>query len=235
MKLICPICNNTTDIWEKFVPESGLICKRCRVPLVPLDRPADWPALRVPLENETISCPRCGYKQVPSARCVNCGFLPIDRGRDLSSPPAITGPLDLFRAARREGIARNLGLGALLGMALLVMMALGSFFFGLINSEPYRLAQSFIKENKEIRLLVGDEVSFGHFPTGSIKTAPGKGEANFTIKVKGPQGSTNVYIALRKRGKTWQVISAACDNRDGTRRTLLTEKKSGKTFGRRTA
>ena len=92
------------------------------------------------------------------------------------------------------------------------MMFAGSLFFVIIsifrNHPSYHTALNYIETNPRIIELVGDVEGFGFFPTGSIHISGGHGQADFTIRVDGSEGTVRVHVRLiREPLRDWEVIS----------------------------
>jgi len=76
------------------------------------------------------------------------------------------------------------------------------------NHESYRIAQSYIETNPRIIELVGEVEGFGFFPSGSINISGGYGQAEFTIRVDGRDGSVHVHTRLAREPRgDWEIVS----------------------------
>ncbi|RUS45836.1 cytochrome c oxidase assembly factor Coa1 family protein [Cohnella sp. AR92] len=108
-------------------------------------------------------------------------------------------------------IKQNKGkVGAVISILLLVVVFAGSLFFGIIQlmkqSGSYKAATHYLKANSELKELVGDDISFGYFPMGSIEYSNGYGNSELTIKVKGSKDSLSVHVILHKDPNSeWSV------------------------------
>ena len=230
MKLICPTCNETYKFSEKDLSKIGYkaACKRCGASLVFLDKPLAGMTEVIMQDKEMIHCPRCGYEQGASEQCVNCGVVLSEDKKGMDSLMPDEGPVKISERKQREKHLNKLGIGAALLIGLIVSIGVVAFFYWMINSEPCKLSRSFIRENEAIRSVVGEDISFGLFPTGSIKTGPKGGAASFTFNVKGSTASAKAYIALRKDHGRWRVISASLKDRDGRIKTIFRERVASK-------
>ncbi|WP_408009852.1 RDD family protein [Pseudalkalibacillus sp. A8] len=81
-----------------------------------------------------------------------------------------------------------------------------SIIFIFKGSEAYKTSENYIKHNPEIIENTGGIEGFGFFPSGSIQTRSGHGEAFFTVKVMGEEKDIYVDIYLTKIPRTdWNV------------------------------
>jgi len=94
---------------------------------------------------------------------------------------------------------------------LVVVLFVGSLFFGILsffrNHPAYHMALDYIEDNPRITELVGEIESFGFFPSGNISTSGGHGQADFTIRVYGSDGTAHVRVILvREPLGGWEVV-----------------------------
>jgi hypothetical protein len=76
------------------------------------------------------------------------------------------------------------------------------------NHPSYHTALDYIQEHPGIAEMVGDVESFGFFPSGSISTSGGFGQADFVIRVNGSGGTARVHVQLEREPlRDWQVVS----------------------------
>jgi len=104
------------------------------------------------------------------------------------------------------------------------------FFIGLVhwieNSEAFKRAAAYVRENPEIKADVGDVASCDlRFPM-DYKVSDGRGWAEFGIRVEGTRGSGKAYVTLRRQQDQWFVVSADYEDRDGRSRPLLRQPKT---------
>ena len=97
------------------------------------------------------------------------------------------------------------------GILLAVVLVVAGFIFSigmvLRNHESYRLATDYIRASPEIAEYIGEVRGFGFMPTGSISTSPGRGDASFSIRVRGTYGNVRVFAVLQKRyGGNWELV-----------------------------
>ena len=181
-----------------------------------------------------VTCPVCNTqyrisrsklkKPLQQSVCKRCGanlvFLKRRNQAETSSIYHIGQPYtksDAEKALRRD---RRISIGYFVGVGLLTLIFLTIIFWFIKNSDSYRTAKSFIKNNKEIKGIVGEDMKFGLLPLGSVKESGNTGKAIFKIKVKGPLGSTKVYVTLRKARGQWQVVKALYVAKDGNMKAI---------------
>ncbi len=112
----------------------------------------------------------------------------------------------------------------------LIAVAAVLFVIGLMhwikNSDAFKTAEAFVRENPEIKAVTGDVKSCDlRFPF-DYKTSNGTGRAEFGIHVEGTSGSTKAYVSLRKQQNQWAVVSADYEDRDGRKKPLLRQEKT---------
>jgi len=95
---------------------------------------------------------------------------------------------------------------------LAVVIFISALVFGIMsmfrNHPAYHVAISYIESHPGIVEMVGEVEGFGSFPSGSISTSGGRGEAEFTIRVNGSEGTVRVHIQLEREPlRDWEVIS----------------------------
>lgn len=93
-----------------------------------------------------------------------------------------------------------------------VFILFGSgLFFGIRgimkSSDAYQAAVEYIGNNKEIAIETGGIKECG-FPSGTISTTNGSGNAALTIGVEGEKKNLDVYVELEKApGSEWNVVT----------------------------
>ena len=92
-----------------------------------------------------------------------------------------------------------------------VIIFVGALVFGissiLKNHPSYHLATDYIRANPEIIEIIGEVEGFGFMPIGNLNTSLGRGDANYSISVKGTHGSVRVFVELQMRdGGDWEII-----------------------------
>jgi hypothetical protein len=93
-----------------------------------------------------------------------------------------------------------------------------------ISSEPYKISESFIRQNQTIRAEVGDVDKCD--PWYPIEMYPfGRDDhARLTFDVIGTnKASTEVSVSLQKKGDQWRIVSAAYKDRQGFLKPIVQE------------
>ena len=112
---------------------------------------------------------------------------------------------DVFMVKKNNNI-----LGMIVSIISVVITFICILILGIIqmikNDDSYRVATNYIMTSSEIREVVGDDISFGCFPMGSIQYANGYGNSEFTIKVKGNKETISVHVVLTKNPNSNWVI-----------------------------
>ncbi|KPU45766.1 cytochrome oxidase complex assembly protein 1 [Oxobacter pfennigii] len=100
---------------------------------------------------------------------------------------------------------------------IVIIIAIGilffcTLFFGIISliksSSAYKEAIYQIQNNEKVLEQTGNIEGYGFFPTGSVSTNNGVGNAEFVIKVKGSNKDVYVHTVLSKfLGSKWRIVS----------------------------
>ena len=96
----------------------------------------------------------------------------------------------------------------------LAALAIAALLFGvrstLVGSDVYQDAVARARADREIIALIGEPMTEGFLPAGSINTSTlggGTGEAGLIVTLTGPKGEGTLYVeAKRKRGQ-WRYGS----------------------------
>ncbi|WP_197035410.1 RDD family protein [Paenibacillus sp. UNC451MF] len=112
---------------------------------------------------------------------------------------------DVFMLNNRKTI-----LGITLSLVSIFIYFICILFFGVLQiikqDESYKIATEYIKNSTEIRNLVGNEITFGYFPMGSIQYKNGQGTSELTIKVMGSKDTISVHVVQQKTSKSNWII-----------------------------
>jgi len=111
------------------------------------------------------------------------------------------------RKSKRKKVA-IIVTAAILAFVLFICALVFGIMAILRNHPAYHMATSYIKSHPEIIEAIGEVEGFGFFPTGSVSTvAGGRGDAEFTIRVDGSEGTVRVHIQLvREPLGEWEVV-----------------------------
>lgn len=76
------------------------------------------------------------------------------------------------------------------------------------NSDSFKISIAEIEQNKAIIEETGGIVEYGMFPSGSISTTNGEGEADLKISVKEKLKDVKVRVNLTKSAEeNWKVVN----------------------------
>jgi hypothetical protein len=112
----------------------------------------------------------------------------------------------------------------IVAVILTVIFVIYGIVYYVMNSEPYKLSESFIRQNQAIKAEV--DVCDPWFP---IEMHPIGREENamFTFDVIGKsKQTTEVSVYLQKRQNRWRIISAYYKDRQGITKPLLEDSRS---------
>ena len=179
-----------------------------------------------------IPCPLCDAlhelsdrsptRGLTQAVCRECGANLVFVGSRVHAPGTHGAA-----GGARAGRDRLIGITVLLVLSILNYSLLGAAVFGIqysiTHSEAYQISESFLRENEKIRRIVGEQIEFGFFPTGSIQSNRQRARAEFDISVKGSSGSAVVLVSLLKQRGGWTIVKATYEDESGTVQSLLTE------------
>lgn len=95
-----------------------------------------------------------------------------------------------------------------------------------MNSEPYKISEAFIRQNQIIRAEIGDVDKCD--PWYPIEMYPFSRDdyARLTFDVIGiNKSSTEVSVSLQKKGGQWRIVSAFYKDRQGFLKPLVQENR----------
>jgi hypothetical protein len=112
-----------------------------------------------------------------------------------------------------------------------VILTVIFFIYGILyyvmNSEPYKLSESFIRQNQTIKAEIGEVDKCD--PWFPIKMYPigRKENAMFTFDVIGKSKQiTEVSLYLQERQNRWRIVSAYYKDRQGITKPIVEESRS---------
>jgi flagellar basal body-associated protein FliL len=114
----------------------------------------------------------------------------------------------------------------IVAVILTVIFVIYGIIYYVMNSEPYTLSESFIRQNQTIREEIGEVDKCD--PWFPIEMYPIGREENamFTFDVIGKSiQTTEVTVYLQKRQNRWRIISAYYKDRQGLTKPLLEESR----------
>ncbi|MCX5846291.1 MAG: hypothetical protein NTW12_08035 [Deltaproteobacteria bacterium] len=110
---------------------------------------------------------------------------------------------------------------------LTVIFVIYGIVYYVMNSEPYKLSESFIRQNQAIKAEIGEVDKCD--PWFPIEMPPIGREENamFTFDVIGKSKQiTEVSVYLQKRQNRWRIVSAYYKDRQGFTKPLMEESRS---------
>jgi len=126
------------------------------------------------------------------------------------------------RPIRPQGVSSRLPF--LLFVALVAALFIGYRY--VTDSEMYRTAETFVRQNEEIRTTFG-EVRNCHlwFPF-KVDFPDDTPRIQLILQVEGVKADTAAYVTLTREGTKWRVVAASYEDGRGQIRPLLKEEKS---------
>ncbi|TLD69864.1 hypothetical protein FEM03_16225 [Phragmitibacter flavus] len=130
----------------------------------------------------------------------------------------IPPPLTAIGPSESEKNTKKILLGCG-GCASLALLGIGIFVFGIImivstamkSTDAYKQAYQIAVSSPDIQRALGTPIKDGFLPTGSIKTNNGVGNADFNIKISGPNGEGTVQVSAHKpAGGQWTYQVLEC-------------------------
>jgi ribosomal protein S27E len=211
MIVICPFCGNINEVkMKRSHPRLEVACRKCGA----------HHTLEIGITSHAmamVDCPLCGYRQVRAYKCVKCGA-------GLTAEPAARAEMTPEEKGKRDILSKRYKMLTITALAMIILIFVGTIagvFFMLKRSDAYRISETFIRNNDEIKKTVGENIRFGFIPVGSVKLSGKEGTANFKVRVKGSRGSTVVRVYLRRSQGTWRVASALYTDKFGIRRRVV--------------
>ena len=132
------------------------------------------------------------------------------------------------RPIRPQGVSSRLPL--LLFVALVAALFIGYRYVA--DSEMYRTAEAFVRQNAEIRNAFGEvrrcRLWFPFkvdFPGDTLRI-------HLTLQVEGAKADTVAYVTLTREGSKWRVVAASYEDGRGQIRQLLKAEKPAAAGGK---
>lgn len=121
--------------------------------------------------------------------------------------------------------------GSSLPIIAAVVLTIIFVMYGIIhyvmNSEPYKLSESFIRQNQAISAEIGEVDRCDPWFPIEMYPIGGKENAMFTFDVIGKSKQvTEVSVYLQKRQDRWIIVSAYYRDRQGFTKPLVEENRS---------
>lgn len=109
--------------------------------------------------------------------------------------------------------------GASRSWPFLVGIVVISILFGINDfikeSEPFKIASSFVKENQQIKDDLGEVTETSPWFPSSLKTSGSTVQVQLTLRVEGKNGTGKAYVTLVYLRDRWQITAASYENRQG--------------------
>jgi tetratricopeptide (TPR) repeat protein len=118
---------------------------------------------------------------------------------------------------RPQGISIRLSL--LLFIAVVAALFIGYRYVA--DSEIYRTAETFVRQNEEIRASFGEVRKCRLWFPFKVDFTDGALRVHLTLQVEGAKADTVAYIAMMKDGAKWRVVAASYRDGRGQIRLLL--------------
>jgi tetratricopeptide (TPR) repeat protein len=109
--------------------------------------------------------------------------------------------------------------GANRSWPFLIVIVVISILFGINDfikdSEPFKIASSFVKENQQIKDDLGEITETSPWFPSSHKTSGSTIEVQLAIRIEGKNGTGKAYVTLVYLRDRWQITAASYENRQG--------------------
>ena len=109
--------------------------------------------------------------------------------------------------------------GAARSWPFMVGIVVISILFGINDfikdSEPFKTASSFVKENQQVKDDLGEVTETSPWFPSSLKTSGSMVRVQLTLRVDGKNGTGKAYVTLVYLRDRWQITTASYENRQG--------------------
>jgi hypothetical protein len=117
---------------------------------------------------------------------------------------------------RPQGVSPRLSL--ILLIAIVAALAIGYRY--VTDSEMYRTAETFVRQNDAIRNTFGEVRRCRLWFPFSVDFPDNAPRIHMTLKIEGAKADTNVYVTLARKGAKWHVVAASYGDGRGQVRPL---------------
>ena len=136
------------------------------------------------------------------------------------SPPPSPTPAGSYEPVKpKAGGWRALPFLLILG----IIIVLSAAYDFLRESDPFRLCETYLKQNPRISQEVGEVRDVKPWFPASISTSGQSGRASMTFLVEGTTGSTKVRATLAKQRGAWKILTVSYEDRQGRMQPLVVE------------
>jgi hypothetical protein len=125
------------------------------------------------------------------------------------------------RPIRPQGVSSRLPF-------LLFVVLVAALFIGyryVTDSEMYRTAEMFVRQNEEIRTTFGEVRNCRLWFPFKVDFPDDTPRIHLTLQVEGAKADTVAYVTLMREGTKWRVVAASYDDGRGQIRPLLKVEK----------
>ena len=129
---------------------------------------------------------------------------------------------DGARPIRPQGVSSRLPF--LLFVALVAALFIGYRY--VTDSEMYRMAETFVRQNEEIRTTFGEVRNCRLWFPFTVDFPDDAPRVHLTLQIEGAKADTAAYVTLTREGTKWRVVAASYEDGRGQIRPLLKEEKS---------
>ena len=126
------------------------------------------------------------------------------------------------RPIRPQGVSSRLPL--LLFVALVAALFIGYRY--VTDSEMYRMAETFVRQNEEIRTTFGEVRNCRLWFPFTVDFPDDAPRVHLTLQIEGAKADTAAYVTLTREGTKWRVVAASYEDGRGQIRPLLKVEKS---------
>ena len=123
----------------------------------------------------------------------------------------------------KPGALKNIGVAvgilAVLSILCVVMSLIGSVI-AIRNTEPYQHSVDLALKSPEVRLALGEPVTIGWFPQGSVNVSNG-GDAELYIPIRGANTSATIRVNGTKINGSWKYYAIRVDTNRGEHIDLM--------------
>jgi hypothetical protein len=141
-------------------------------------------------------------------------------------------PMPATKAVKKGWFGRNwkwvvpIGCFGMIGAFVAAIGLIMYLALGMIKSdEVYKQALDKAKSDEEVVSFIGQPISDGFMPKGSINTTTNGGSADLQIPISGPKGSGTIFVEAQKANGEWEFKSllVAVEGKDGDKTINLLE------------
>ncbi|NPU83332.1 MAG: tetratricopeptide repeat protein [Syntrophaceae bacterium] len=146
-----------------------------------------------------------------------------------SPPPPPPKPPGSYEPVKPKGGGwRALPFLLIIGIILVISAA----YDFIRESDPFRLCETYLKQNPQIREVVGEVREVKPWFPVSISTSGQQGRATMTFLVEGTKGTVKAQATLTKQRGAWKILTASYEDNQGKIHPLVMETPGAERSGR---